>query len=155
MLLWQPELFSGPGLSSMVASVLVSLFYPSSSDSPPFQLFGSLPKNPNSPTSRSQGGRPQLNIETVVSLSFPTMPGTLFPPSRDPQLHVHIFPLRSIAVIRTPNLAQARGLWLYTVFLPYGGLEGSTKVTFTHRSTLTTLCISTNTFWSPTFISGN
>lgn len=119
MLLWQPGLCSEPGLSSIMALVLVLLFSPSSPDSPPFQLFGSLPRNPHSPTSESRRKARAKYRDCCTSLLLPPVPATLLPPSRDPQLHVHIFPFRSIAVIRTPNLAPARGLWLYTMFLPY------------------------------------
>lgn len=148
------ELCRETGLSCIKALVLLFLFYPSSSASPPFQLFGSLPGNPNSPTCESRRKARAKYRRCCVSLSFPPMPATLLPPSGDPQLYVHIFPLWSVTSTTTPDLVQAWGLWLYTPCSCLAGLEGN-MVTFTHRSAPNTLSIYANTFVSPSFISGN
>lgn len=65
------ELFSETGLSPTKALVLLLPFHPSSSASLPFQLFGSLPGNPNSPTCESRRKARAKHRECCVSLVFP------------------------------------------------------------------------------------
>lgn len=129
-------------------------FNPSSSASRPFQLFASLSGNPNSPTCESRRKARAKYRACCASLFFPPMPATLLPPSRDPQIYVQIFLLPSITGTTSPNLGQAWGLWLYTPCSFLTGLEGHTRSP-SPTETLTTLCIYTNTFVCPSFISVN
>lgn len=119
ILLWRSGLFSETGWSSIKALVLVLLFYLSSSDSPPFQLFGSLPGNPNSPTSESRRKARAKYRNYCVSF-LPPMPVTLLPPSRAPPI---MRPYLSSLIYRWYQNAwfcpSVRALPFHTIFLPY------------------------------------